>query len=151
MTRIKIGDVFEIGTAKGQAYLHYVYDGKSDGDLIRVLPGLYIERPEEKDTIIKQQELFLIFFPLKYAFKRKLVELVSHFPVNKFEKPKYMRSRHIIGGNFLGWHIINTDSCKRQLVTELSEKQKTLSPWGIWNDTLLKERLENNWNLENWI
>jgi len=151
MGKIKIGDVFAMETANGMAYLHYVLDGKTDGDLIRVLPGLYKEEPADISTAVKQPELFLLFFPLKSAFNRNLVSQVFYFPVQNFEKPKFMRTKHIIGQSFLGWHIVNTDTNHRQLVTELSEQQKKLSPWGIWNDTLLKERLENNWTLESWI
>ena len=29
--------------------------------------------------------------------------------------------------------------------------QKELSPWGIWNDTLLIERMMEGWTPEKWI
>ena len=82
--------------------------------------------------------------------KRKIVELVGFYPANGFKKPEYMRTEHNVRGEFLGWHIINTETWKRELVKSLSLEQKELSPWGVWNDTLLIERLVDNWSLKNW-
>jgi len=50
----------------------------------------------------------------------------------------------------LGWHIIDTETWQRQLVKTLTPEQKQLSPWGIWNDTLLIENLVDDWELEKW-
>ena len=67
-----------------------------------------------------------------------------------FEKPSYMRTKHFIGREFVGWHIIDTSTWKRELVKELSDEQLKLSPWGTINDTLLVDYLLNDWSLENW-
>jgi hypothetical protein len=61
-----------------------------------------------------------------------------------------MRIEHMVRGEFLGWHIVNTATWHNTLVKNLSSEEKKLSPWGIWNDTLLIERLTNDWSLENW-
>jgi hypothetical protein len=150
MTKIKIGDIFEINTPKSKAYLHYIYKDKAMGDLIRVLPGLYSERPVSFDKLAASKEKFMIFFPLSAANKQKIVERVGYYPSDNFGRPKYMRTEHIVKGDFLGWHIINTDTWERQLVKTLSTEQKQFSPWGIWNDTLLIERLVNGWSLEDY-
>lgn len=150
MVKIKIGDIFEINTPKGKAYLHYVYKDKTIGDLIRVLPGLFLERPTNFEMLVGLKECYMIYFPLTFAYKQKIVDLVGNVSINNFTKPKFMRTEHIINGQFLGWHIIDTDTWQRQLVTVLTSEQKKLSPWGIWNDTLLIERLEQGWSLDNW-
>lgn len=151
MKKIKIGDIFEITTPKGKAFLHYIYkDDKVGRQLIRVLPGLYLQNPENFDKIAASKEQYMIFFPLSPAFKRKIIEKVGYYPADKFDKPKYMRSGHEIRGEFLGWHIIDTDTWKMQLVKELTSEQKQLSDWDTWNDTLLIERLINEWSLEKW-
>ncbi|HBX87942.1 MAG TPA: hypothetical protein DEG09_04910 [Marinilabiliaceae bacterium] len=128
MGRIKVGDIFEINTPKGKAYLHYVYKDKTTGDLIRVLPGLYSDRPASFDKLAGSKESFMVFFPLSAAYKQKIVEHVGHYPADSFEKPKYMRTEHIVRGEFLGWHIIDTETWKRQLVKTLTPEQKKLSP-----------------------
>lgn len=150
MSKIKIGDVFEINTPKGKAYLHYVDKDGSMGDLIRVLQGLYSERPTNFDKITSSKERYVIFFPLSAAVKQKIVVLVGQYSVERFEKPKYMRCEHTVRGEFLGWHIIDMKTWKRQLVKNLTQEQIMLSPWGIWNDTLLIEKLVDNWSLDKW-
>jgi hypothetical protein len=150
MTKIKLGDIFEINTPKGKAYLHYIYKDDTIGELIRVLPGLFPDRPLSFEDIVCCEERFLIFFPLSIACKRKIVEYVGFYPADNFKKPEFMRSKHIIKGDFLVWHSLFTLTWKRQLVIKLTSNQKKLSPWRIWNDTLLIENLIENWSLENW-
>jgi hypothetical protein len=50
MAKIKLGDLFEINTPNGKAYLQYVYKDSTLGELVRVLPGLYKERPSELNS-----------------------------------------------------------------------------------------------------
>ena len=57
---------------------------------------------------------------------------------------------HNVKGQFLGWHIIDQKTLKRELKQELSAEDLKLPPHGHPNDTLLKEWLENDWRLENW-
>lgn len=151
MAKMIIGNIYEINTKKGKAYLHYIYKDTTLGELIRVLPNLYSERPANFNELAQANELYSVFFPLSFANKKNIVELVGNYSADKFTKPSYMRSEHMVKGEFLGWHIINTDTWERQLVKKLSEQQKALSPWGIWNDTLLVERLENDWKLSEWF
>lgn len=150
MAKIEIGDIFEIDTPAGKAYLHYVYKDKVIGDLIRVLPGLYPEKPNNLTDLASLKERYMIFFPLSAAFNKKIVRNVGQFNLSTYTKPRYMRDTHKVRGEFLGWHIIDTDTMYHQLVKDLSIEQRQLSPWGIWNDTLLIERLVDGWSLENW-
>jgi len=151
MSKIELGDVFEINTNKGKAYFQCVKIDKVRGDLINVFNKLYNERPPSIDKVINVKDHYFIGFPLSAAYKRKLVEKVGNIPLpNDFELPKYMRDKHVIRREFLGWHIVDVSTLKRQFVEELSPEQKQLSPIGIYNDTLLKEMLERGWNLENW-
>jgi hypothetical protein len=151
MKRIKTGDIFEIVTLKGKAYLHYIYKDETIGHLVRVLRGLYIERPAHFDELATSEERYMVFFPVSVACHRKIVEHVGHYPADDFEKPKYMREQHNVRGEFLGWNIIDTDTWQRQLVKQLSPEQIQFSSWGIWNDTLLIECLVNDWSLEKWV
>ncbi|MCB9045969.1 MAG: hypothetical protein H6550_07500 [Chitinophagales bacterium] len=151
MNKIKPGDVFEINTARGRAYLHYIYMDENLGELIRILPGLYSDMPENIQEIVQMPERYVLYFPLNLAYKKKIVSLVGSHPVSGYSKPEYMRSKHLVRNEFLGWHIINTDTWMRKLVPKLSSKQRKLSPWGIWSIPLLIENLEKDWSLEEWI
>jgi len=146
-----IGDLFQIGITDQEVFLHYVYDDERIGQLIRVFTDPTSARKLELEDLAYVKEKFMIFFPLKAAVRRKIVKKVGclSLPPN-FRKPKFMRTKHTIRGEFRGWHIVNTDTWQAQLVANLSEDQKKLSPWGVWNDTLLIQRLEDGWNLEDW-
>lgn len=151
MAKIKLGDIFEIDTLKGKAYFQCVKIDKLRGDMIRVFNKLYKEQPNPIESTINVKDSYFIGFALSAANHKKLVKKVWNVPLeDDFELPKYMRDKHVIKGQFLGWHIIDTNTLKRVLVQQLSSDQSDLSPWGIWNDTLLKERLESGWSLENW-
>ncbi len=151
MGKINLGDIFEIKTAKGSAYLHYVYVENTGRELVRVLPGLYSERPENLEELAKGKEQFLVFFPLSPAVKRKIVQKVATASSETFTMPQYMRSPHNVRNEFLGWFIINTSTWQRQLVKELTVEQKKMSDWATWNDTLLVKLLTEGWSLESWI
>ena len=120
------------------------------GELVRILPGLYKEPPVDLEKIASSQERYMIFFPLKAAVRQKIVKKSGFYPAENFKKPRHMRTEHTVRGSFISWHIINTETWQRELVTNLSTEQKKLSPWGIWNDTLLLQRLVADWTLEKW-
>ncbi len=149
MAKIEIGDVFELNTKKGKAYFQCVNKDKLRCDTIKVFNKIYTER-QIINKAVEIEDYYFIGFALSAALNKNLVEKVGNISLGNFELPKYMRSKLVIGGKFLGWHIIDVKTLKRQLVETLSSEQKKLSPWGIWNDTLLKERLEKGWNLDNW-
>lgn len=151
MARIKIGDVFEISTPKGKAYLQYVYKHETIGELIRILDGLYVDGCERLDELVENKELYFIHFPLGAAYKRRIVNKIGNYllPTN-FKLPRKFRDDHIVRGEFICWHIVDYDSWQRESVKELSEEQKKLSPLGTWNDTLLIEKLVDDWTLDEW-
>lgn len=150
MKKLRIGDIFEITTPVGKAYLHYIYENPSIGSLIRILQGLHQNTPDDIHNLVCSQEQFMIFFPLAAAYKKNIVQNVGFFPAERYTKPQFMRTEHNLKGISLGWHIVNTDSWHRQLVENLTPELKKLSPWGIWNDTLLIENLNSSWSLEKW-
>lgn len=147
MAKVELGDIFEINTNKGNAYFQCVKIDKLKWDIIKVFNQLFDERPS-LNIIVDIHDSYFVGFALGAAFKRKLVEKIGNVPLEPDSKlPEYMRSNHAVRGQHLGWHIIDTATWKRQLVEKPSEEQMRLSPWGIWNDTLLKEKLESGWNL----
>jgi hypothetical protein len=151
MANIELGDVFEIKTGKGMAYFQCVKIDKIKGDLINVFNKFYDQRPQPISKVVDVGDHYFVGFALAAAHKRRLVEKVANVPLpNNFELPVYMRDKHVVRGEFLGWHIIDVKTLKRQFVEELSPEQKQLSPIGIYNDTLLKEMLERGWSLKNW-
>ncbi len=151
MAKIKLGDLFELKTSKGYAYIHYIHKNDDLGELIRVLPKIYKKRPVNFNEIVSQKEKFIVFFPLSAATRKKLVEYIGFYNCENYTIPKYMRTEHNVRGEFLGWHIVNIETWQRNLVKSLTSEQKKLSPWGIWNISLLKERIIQDWKIEDWV
>ncbi len=147
--KIELGDIFEIETSKGNGYLQYVKKPKDDSEVekIKVYYDLFMQKPKIVEDIISKK-FFYIDFPLNAAYKKKIVTFAGNIPLPKnFACPQYYRTENMFGE---GWQIINSKTWERESVEFLTEEQKKLSPWGIWNDTLLIENLELDWRLENW-
>ncbi len=150
---IKKGDIFELNTNVGLAYLQCVEESsKTECEMMRILNGTYSDILEANiENLIYQKELYFLEFPLKYAVKKKCVKKIGNYSVpSDLAVPRYYRTEHIIRGEFLGWHIVDRITLKRQLVKELSAEQIKLSPYGMWNDTLIAERISEGWTLDKW-
>ncbi|MFJ5770116.1 hypothetical protein [Psychrobacillus sp. NPDC093180] len=152
MVRLNIGEVFEVVTLNGIGLFQYVHKDETIGELIRILPCLLEEGYVIKDELVKKKELYLIHFPLGAALNQKLVTQKGSYPIpQNFIFPKKFRSEYFVNGELICWHIIDYDTWKREEVDRISDEQKQLSPWGIWNDTLLKQRLAEGWTLDKWF
>ena len=148
--KLKKGDVFKIKTKIGFGFLQYIETDTMGIELIRVLEPIK-ENGEISQVDVDKLERWNIGFPLKVASRKKIIENIGNFKVPKsYVNSEYSRSEHNIRGEFLGWHIVNKSTLKRELKKTLNDRELTLSPSGVMNDTLIIERLEQNWRLENW-
>ncbi len=144
------GDIFKISTKIGFGFLQFTELDSMGIEYIRVLDPI-----SENSTItqfeIDKKERWCTGFPLRAALRKKIVEKIGNYRIPRnFKVSDLVRSKHIIGDEFLGWFIVNRKTLKRKFKTELSKKQLRLSPHGIMNDTLIIERLEENWKLSEW-
>jgi hypothetical protein len=151
MPTVRIGDLFKLESDGIVAYLQYAAEDERIAQLVRVLTPYERGLIGDPADLVGQNEQFLLYFPLKKALREKIVQKIGSFALpDSFQTPAFMRTKHMIGSELKGWHIVNVETWERVLVAQLTEEQKKLSPWGIWNDTLLIERLKAGWNLENW-
>jgi len=98
-----------------------------------------------------RKELFFIMLPLKYALKRRLVTKVDALPIPEgSECPRYYRDEHVVGTIFFGWHIVDSETMHRRLVTSLSNEEAMLSPWGMISVPDIADRIESNWTPMEW-
>lgn len=148
--KIQEGEVFAIRTKIGFGFFQYVTTGDLGVEIIRVL------EPIKETNKISQEEVNLkerynVQFVVKAALRRKLIEQSGLFNIpDSYQIPTKARTEHKIRGEFLGWHIVDQKTLKRELKEELSPEDLLLSPHGSPDDMLLIEYLENNWRLENW-
>jgi hypothetical protein len=145
--RVRIGDIIEIATARGLAYVQFSHKHVRYGALLRVLPGFYDERPRDFSKIVKQPESYVAFLPLQAAVGRHIFGVVGNLPVPDFAKPfPLFRAAGLIDPatrKAQAWWL--WDGEREWRVGELTPEQRKLPLRGIWNDTLLVERIEAGW------
>lgn len=151
MSKVELGDIFELTTEKGnKIYFQCVevpFDTKNEVELIKVFYNLWSDTPTELKSIIKS-DYFLNRFPLKSAMRKKIVTKIGNYAIPEyFEVPRYYRTINFTGD---AWQIVDSKTLKRETVSKLSEEHRKLSPWGMMNDTLIIELLEQGWKLETW-
>lgn len=146
--RIKIGDIIEIPTEQGYAYAQYTHVNKLMGNLIRVKPGLFVKRPIDTNLITKKENQIITFVPLQVMINRSIVTIISNedIPVIDSKFPLFRNGiKHPEDNTRIKWWI--WDGEKETLIGEhLNEEQKKYPLQGIWNDTLLKERIISGWS-----
>lgn len=147
-----IGDILEVKTPSGLAYLQYTHEHPDMGALVRALPGLYESRPENLADLTRQRELYFTFYPLEYALHDGETEVVSHQPVPNWAKP-YPMMRHSTGANV--WRILRGDTpltlenlTKARIYTVLTSELEKLSILSLWSHPLLVKRLAEGWTPE---
>jgi len=148
-TKIKPGDVFEIKTRKGLAYAQYVLRNSEMGSLIRVLPGFHEARPTRFSELSRQDEQFVTFFPLQAAIDQDIFEVIANEPVpeKSRELPLFRARGHIDREGFVhDWRLWDGEKSTR--IGKLAPDQRKLPIKEIWNDTLLIERIEEEWTPE---
>lgn len=144
--RIRIGDVIEIPTAKGLAYAQFSNTHPRYGALLRVLPGFLNSRPSDFLELAQQPETFVTFFPLQAAVGRNIFEIVGNVPVPDFARPFPLFRTGVEDPETRKvkvWWL--WDGKKEWKVGDITTEQRKLPLRGIWNDTLLIERIEEGW------
>ncbi len=147
--KIKLGDVFEIKCKKGLAYAQYTLRNSEMGALIRVLPGFHEARPISFTTVLAQPERFVTFFPLQVAIDQGIFEVVASEPVPAHAQklPLFRARGHIDREGFVhDWRLWDGDKSIR--VGKLAPEHRKLPIKEIWNDTLLIDRIEEEWTPE---
>lgn len=108
----RVGDIVEVKTPKGLAYLQYTHDRKGMGELVRILPGLFAVRPADFAQLANQRELYFVFYTLRHALKKRLVEVASHQPIPEWVRQyPLMRWPARSQGGIIGWE--NIQRCRR--------------------------------------
>ena len=146
---VKIGDVIEIMTGKGYAYAQYTHKHPQYGALLRVFRGLYASRPDRLEDILKHEIQFSTFFPLKAAVNRGITSVVANHPVDRLLQEFPLFRAGVVDpttGKVAVWWL--WDGQNEEKVGTLTNEQRKLPIRGVWNDTLLIERIESGWTPE---
>ena len=150
--RPKVGDVIEIQTPKGLSYAQYTY--KHDvppkyGALLRVFPGFYMKRPNDFSSIVNQNPQIITFFPLGAACNRGIVHVVANkkIPESATKLPTFRTGIPDKYGKVKIWWL--WDGVREWKVGKFKKGMEKYPIRGVWNDTLLIQRIAEGWSHEN--
>jgi hypothetical protein len=154
----KIGDICEIKTPAGLAYVQYTHEGRDMGQLVRVLPGLFSTRPTDFAELSQRKELYFAFYTLNYALRDHQAEVVSHQPVPEWAQPyplmRWCGARDP-SGKAIAWKIFSASSPltveehqRTPLIHNLSPEQHRLSIHQLWPHLVMVKELARGWTPE---
>jgi hypothetical protein len=149
MVKPKIGDIFEIPTAKGFAYAQYTHENALMGALIRVFDQLYPAKPENLEPIVEGPVRFSTFFPLKAAIQQDIYKIVANYDVSESNRAFPIFRTGIVDPKtkkVLVWWL--WDGEKEWKIGELTPEQRKLPIRGVWNVAMLVQRIEEDWRPE---
>ena len=145
--RIKPGDVFELETPKGLAYIQYIHTDPMMGELIRALYPLHERRPSSLIQAASGAERFHTFFPLRAALAKQVVLYVENVELPAhLKRPPMMRVPGRINGaakRVETWWI--WDGARSWVVDDLTEEQRQFSIKAVVNDTWLIHHIITDW------
>ncbi|MGZ3457419.1 MAG: ribonuclease E inhibitor RraB [Archangium sp.] len=147
--RARPGDILEISTPRGLAYVHYTAKHPEYGDTIRVLPGFFATRPADFAALASSPAAYFTFYPAGVAASQEVALVVARIPLPPGrELPSAWRRRagRTRDGRVLTWFI--EEGTKETLVRELSEAQRHLPIAALWNHAALVYYLVKEWRPE---
>ena len=98
------------------------------------------------EKIISHNIRFSAFFPLNATINKNIFSVIGNAEVKDTLKPFPTFRAGVINpahGKVETWWLWDGESEKR--IGRLNKKQRSLPIRGVWNDTLLIERLEQGW------
>ena len=142
------GDLVEIQGDHGFAYIQCVKNVPGPpnyGSVIRVLPGAWSQRPDDLRALVHGPHQFMCLYPLQLAVRGRGTEssFISRFPLPSGlqEQLLFRASSPLKAGGYSDSHWWLWDTEKEWFVGKLEPKHQQLPIRGVWNQTLLIERL----------
>lgn len=148
--KLEKGQVFSIKTEKGFGFIQYIETDTLGVEYVRLLqPIKDLKEIDQKE--VNQSQRWCCGFVVNTAHHRKIINYVGQFELPpKYKIEYWTRSPHNVRGKHLGWNLVHRETLERKFTKKLRRKHLKLSPHGILNDTLIKERLEESWSLTDW-
>jgi hypothetical protein len=142
--RSNIGKAFWVALGSGFATGIVTYDHPQYLQLVWMATE-FSETPPTPALIPTLTWQWCTFFPAAACMRRRIVEPMGVVPIpESIQKPPLMRS----GTPRLNdWRVVDVDL---RVIRKATENDRSLSPHGIVNDTMLFEMLESRWKPEDW-
>jgi hypothetical protein len=145
MAKLRAGDIVEIVTARGKSYAMFTHSHPQYGELLRVWNDHLRETPDF-DWLVRRLPSFTCFFPLVGAVRKGAVKIVGNvqvpdelagFPVFRNGTPDRLTKE------VADWWL--WDGIKEWKVGPLTPAIEQAPILGVWNLTLLVERIDGDW------
>jgi len=145
MKRKKIGDIIEFRVRGGVAYALYTHEHPEYGSLLRVWNRIHATGLADFEALIQNEPSFSCFFPLGAALSRGIVKAAGNVTVPKSLAafPTFRTGMVEPDGSVKTWWLWDGTSFSN--AGSLTKAQMKLPRRGIWNDTLIIERIEQGW------
>lgn len=148
----RIGDIFAIQTNIGFGLFQVIQHIEKGIDVIRVLFPIIQDTSQFSKDMADGKERYFIKFPVLAAYNKNLIIKIGNFNIPEFVKipKKYRMLDYVPHRNIRNWYVVDAKTNSFKKVSNINDDFLSLSSDAIWNDTFLKERIEENWNLKDW-
>lgn len=126
MKKLILGDILEVRTAKGLAYLQVALRNATFGEFVRILPGIFSERPGDLEMLAKKDATFSTFFPASYATGEGLLEKIGHADVPENDQVLPLMRMGVDrdgSGSILSWSLFDGE---KQVAAKMAEDEREL-------------------------
>jgi hypothetical protein len=144
----KIGDIFEVPTSAGLAYVQYTHTHPEQGTLIRVLPGIFPARPSDVCALASGDSVFVTFCPIDMGLKQGWIavgncaipESARPFPLFRYGITSPATKKVAV------WKLWDGEKLER--IGDLTPEQRRLPIFGIFPPSMIAERIAAGWTPE---
>jgi hypothetical protein len=151
MKQPKFGDVGEIVTPAGLAYVHYTHTDADKIPLVRVLPGLYKSRPDIQD-LAREKELYFVFYGIENASRNGQIQIVANEPIPEWALLFPVMRHWTLDNGWLigdGYEGMSRENMRRMVkVHDLTLEQKKVSISVIRPHVAMVKELARGWTPE---
>lgn len=142
---VAIGDVFEIETPAGLAYLQYTHEDDF-GPVVRILPGTFKARPTNIESMVLDRTRFAAIIPVVAGVREgSLVRLGSFgIPGHAAEFPLMLAVKARLDGT-LRWSIWDGTRMVKSDLPTLAEAEMDYPHRSILNREYLVDRIASDW------
>lgn len=145
MSEFTLGDIVEIKTDHGLAYVQVTHDHPSYPPAVRALPGLHDTRPDDLVSLASEEARFTAMIPLQGALKKLGLDfdLADHADIPEAGQsfPTFRMPIRDKQGNIVYWWF--WDGRGLSYSTELDPEQNDMSLRDVMSAEQFHERLVN--------
>jgi hypothetical protein len=140
--KLQRGDILQLQTSRGHAYVQFVGKHRSYGDTIAVPPRIF-EVPQ-RPTSVLFEDSYLAFYPASAAIRESLASVVGNDEPRHSVPIQTRRDAWPLGSRVDTW-IIEDSAGDERRTKNLSPAELSLPIGSIWSHDFLLARMRTHW------